>query len=72
MSACFYEPFEIDPGRTTWDWSRTIGHLGAADQFAGLDHLRRSGKLAVGDLVVLMSVGAGYSWGCAVLDVLSA
>jgi 3-oxoacyl-[acyl-carrier-protein] synthase-3 len=71
LAACFYEPFDIDPAQTTWDWSRTVGHLGAADQFAGLDYLRRSGKLAVGDLVMLMSVGAGYSWGCAVLEIRS-
>jgi 3-oxoacyl-[acyl-carrier-protein] synthase-3 len=69
MAACFYEPFGIDPDATAWSWSRTVGHLGAADQFAGLDHLAESGRLRSGDVCALMSVGAGYSWGCAVLEI---
>ncbi|GGY78719.1 ketoacyl-ACP synthase III family protein [Streptomyces nitrosporeus] len=70
LAAIYYKPFGIDPARTTWDFSRTVGHLGAGDQFAGLDHLTSSGRAAPGDRVVLISVGAGYSWGCAVLDIL--
>jgi 3-oxoacyl-[acyl-carrier-protein] synthase-3 len=70
LTAIYYKPFGIDPERTTWDYSRTVGHLGAGDQFAGLDHLTASGRAAPGDRVVLVSVGAGYSWGCAVVDIL--
>ncbi|MFD0513441.1 3-oxoacyl-[acyl-carrier-protein] synthase III C-terminal domain-containing protein [Streptomyces aureus] len=70
LTSIYYKPFGIDPARTTWDYSRTVGHLGAGDQFAGLDHLTVSGRAAPGDRVVLVSVGAGYSWGCAVLDIL--
>ncbi|MFE5211001.1 ketoacyl-ACP synthase III family protein [Streptomyces sp. NPDC056600] len=70
LTAIYYKPFGIDPARTTWDFSRTVGHLGAGDQFAGLDHLVSTGRAAPGDRVVLVSVGAGYSWGCAVVDVL--
>lgn len=70
LQAIYYGPFGIDPARTPWEWSRTVGHLGAGDQFAGLDHLVASGRTAPGDLVVLISVGAGYSWGCAVLEIL--
>lgn len=65
----YWNPYEIDPARTTWEWSRTVGHLGAGDQFAGLDHLVVSGKAKPGDHVVLVGVGAGYSWGCAVLQI---
>ncbi|MDB1089565.1 ketoacyl-ACP synthase III family protein [Streptomyces sp. ACA25] len=70
LKSIYYEPFGIDPARTVWGWSRTVGHLGAGDQFAGLDHLVVSGQAAPGDRVVLVSVGAGYTWGCAVLEVL--
>ncbi|MEU1215009.1 ketoacyl-ACP synthase III family protein [Streptomyces sp. NPDC005791] len=70
LDAIYHKPFGIDPARTTWDWNRTVGHLGAGDQFAGLDHLTVSGRARPGDRIVLVSVGAGYSWGCAVVDVL--
>ncbi|MDN3295382.1 ketoacyl-ACP synthase III family protein [Streptomyces ficellus] len=70
LQSIYYQPFGIDPQRTTWDFSRTVGHLGAGDQFAGLDHLLVSGKAGPGDRCVLVSVGAGYSWGCAVLEIL--
>ncbi|MFI2643394.1 ketoacyl-ACP synthase III family protein [Streptomyces sp. NPDC018610] len=70
LRSIYYEPFGIDPARTAWDFSRTVGHLGAGDQFAGLDHLAAAGRLAPGDRCVLVSVGAGYSWGCAVLEII--
>lgn len=70
LQSIYYQPFGIDPERTPWDFSRTVGHLGAGDQFAGLDHLIVSGKARPGDRCVLVSVGAGYSWGCAVLEIL--
>ncbi|MEU2154423.1 ketoacyl-ACP synthase III family protein [Streptomyces sp. NPDC019396] len=69
LQSIYYQPFGIDPDRTTWDWSRTVGHLGAGDQFASLDHLVVSGRARPGDRCVLISVGAGYSWGCAVLEI---
>ncbi|MEU7061146.1 ketoacyl-ACP synthase III family protein [Streptomyces sp. NPDC046197] len=70
LKSIYYEPFGIDPARTSWEFSRAVGHLGAGDQFAGLDHLLVSGKAGPGDRVVLVSVGAGYSWGCAVVEIL--
>ncbi|GHH51135.1 ketoacyl-ACP synthase III family protein [Streptomyces candidus] len=69
LTSIYHRPFGIDPERTTWDFSRTVGHLGAGDQFAGLDHLVTSGRVAPGERVVLISVGAGYSWGCAVVEI---
>ena len=65
----YLRPFDIDPDRTTWAWSRTVGHLGAGDQFAGLSHLVDSGRAKPGDRCVLIGVGAGYSWGCAVVEI---
>lgn len=71
LQSIYYGPFGIDPARTTWEWSRTVGHLGAGDQFAGLDHLVTSGRARAGDRIVLIGVGAGYSWGCAVVEMLA-
>jgi 3-oxoacyl-[acyl-carrier-protein] synthase III len=64
----YLRPYDIEPGRTTWEWSRTVGHLGAGDQFASLDHLVETGKATSGQRIVMFGVGAGYSWGCAVLE----
>ncbi len=69
LKAIYHQPFGIDPARTTWEFSRTVGHLGAGDQFASLDHLLVSRKVCPGDRIVLVSVGAGYSWGCAVVEI---
>ncbi|MFD7107037.1 ketoacyl-ACP synthase III family protein [Streptomyces celluloflavus] len=54
--------------RTTWPWSRTVGHLGAGDPFAGFDHVVRSRRPAPGTLFLLTSVGAGFSWSAAVVE----
>ncbi|MBT2413699.1 3-oxoacyl-ACP synthase [Streptomyces sp. ISL-12] len=56
--------------RTDWEFARRVGHLGAGDQIAGLDHLAASGVLAPGQKVVLLGVGGGFNWTCAVLEVL--
>jgi 3-oxoacyl-[acyl-carrier-protein] synthase-3 len=66
------EPLGItDLGRTTWDFARQVGHLGPADQFAGLNHLAETGRLRPGQSVLLFGVGGGFSWTCAVLRILS-
>lgn len=69
LAVNYLRQYGIDEARTTWDWSRTVGHLGAGDQFAGLAHLVDSGRARPGDRCVLISVGAGYSWGCAVVEI---
>lgn len=69
LQSIYYRPFGIEADRTTWEFSRTVGHLGAGDQFASLDHLVVSGRAGPGDRVVMVSVGAGYSWGCAVVEI---
>ncbi|MFG2822910.1 ketoacyl-ACP synthase III family protein [Kitasatospora sp. NPDC048365] len=68
LSAAFFKPFGIDPERSTWPWSRAVGHLGAADQFAGLGHLVASGALRPGGLALLLGIGAGFSWSAAVVE----
>ncbi|GAA3632221.1 ketoacyl-ACP synthase III family protein [Microlunatus ginsengisoli] len=70
MKAHFFAPFEIDPERTTWDWGRRVGHLGAGDQLGGLAHLLGEEGLFPGQLVLLAGIGAGFTWTTAVLEVL--
>ncbi|MGH3714739.1 MAG: ketoacyl-ACP synthase III family protein, partial [Micromonosporaceae bacterium] len=64
----YLRPLKLDLSRTTWEFARTVGHLGAGDQFAGLDWLLTTGQLRPGDLLLLVGLGAGYVWTCAVLE----
>ncbi|MFC8531452.1 ketoacyl-ACP synthase III family protein [Nocardia sp. NPDC057227] len=70
LGSTFLRPFDIDVERTTWALARTVGHLGAGDQIAGLAHLRERDLLRTGDAVLLAGVGAGFSWSAAVAEVL--
>ncbi|WUH98281.1 ketoacyl-ACP synthase III family protein [Spirillospora sp. NBC_00431] len=70
LRAAYFSPFGLDPERTTWPWSRRVGHLGAGDPIAGFDHLVRDGVLRAGDTCLLVSVGAGFTWSCAVFELL--
>jgi len=65
------EELGADVSRTTWDWGRRAGHLGAGDQFAGLAHLLESGRARAGDLVMLNGAGTGFSFGSAVVEILA-
>lgn len=66
----FLSKFGVRPERTTWAWGRTVGHLGAGDQIAGLGHLADTGALRPGQLCLLVGVGAGFTWTCAVVEAL--
>lgn len=66
----FLDKFDIPLDRTLWSWGREIGHLGAGDQIAGLDELVVSGRLRPGQLCLLAGVGAGFTWSCAVVELL--
>ncbi|MGF7236710.1 MAG: ketoacyl-ACP synthase III family protein [Frankia sp.] len=70
MKAQFFGPFDIKPERTTWAWGREVGHLGAGDQVAGLQHLIDNKHLEPGQTCMLVGVGAGFSWTAAVIEVL--
>lgn len=58
-----------DLDRTAWDFARRVGHLGPADQFASLSHLRENGDLKTGQYVLMLGVGAGFGWSSAVLEI---
>lgn len=60
----------LDSSLTTSRWGRTVGHLGAGDQYAGLDHLLSSGELRIGDRVLVIGGGGGYNWTCAVVEII--
>src|SRR5262249_30197864 len=61
MRAQYFDPFGIDPQRSTWPWGRQVGHLGAGDQFGGLAHLVSAGTLEPGQTCVLAGIGAGFT-----------
>ncbi|MFF3662131.1 ketoacyl-ACP synthase III family protein [Streptomyces olivochromogenes] len=61
--------FGIDEPRTTWEWGRGIGHIGAGDQAAGLSRLLETKAVSPGDVVVLSGIGAGFTFSCAVLEI---
>jgi 3-oxoacyl-[acyl-carrier-protein] synthase III len=70
FDANYAVPLGIDPDRTTWSWFRTVGHLGAADQFASLGHMVDTGVAQPGERLLLLGVGAGFTWSAAVVEIL--
>ncbi|MEU9665935.1 ketoacyl-ACP synthase III family protein [Streptomyces bobili] len=71
MRAQYFDPFGIDPQRSTWSWGRQVGHLGAGDQFAGLAHLVSEGALEPGQTCLLSGVGAGFTWTAGILEIIA-
>jgi 3-oxoacyl-[acyl-carrier-protein] synthase-3 len=71
LRAEYTDVLGIDLARTAWDsWGRCVGHLGAADQFAGLEHLLLSGRLRAGQHCMLLGNGGDFTWSCALLEIL--
>lgn len=66
----YFRRFGLAPEVTTWLWSRRVGHLGGGDPIAGLEHLVTTGALGPGGLCLLVSVGAGFTWSAAVVEIL--
>jgi 3-oxoacyl-[acyl-carrier-protein] synthase III len=56
---------------STWEYGRTVGHLGAADHLVSLDHLLSSGQVGPGDYLLLMGLAPGVTYSCAVVKILS-
>lgn len=63
------EVLGLSADETTWELSREIGHIGAADPFLGLRHLIDSGELEPGDHALIGGVGSGVTAACAVVQV---
>ncbi|WP_460344737.1 ketoacyl-ACP synthase III family protein [Actinoallomurus acanthiterrae] len=60
----------LSMSQSTWEFGRTVGHLGAADQFVALDHLLETGRLARGDHLLMVGFGAGTTIAAAVVRIL--
>ena len=43
------------------------GHMSGVDSLFGLDRAAREGRLADGDLVLLLAAGTGYTWAAQVV-----
>jgi 3-oxoacyl-[acyl-carrier-protein] synthase-3 len=56
----------LTPDDSVFNYSR-FGHMGCADTFLALDELRQRERLRPGDLVLLATSGAGFSWGITAL-----
>ncbi|MCW6008133.1 ketoacyl-ACP synthase III family protein [Micromonospora sp. CPCC 205371] len=63
-------PLGIPLSRTTWDYGRTVGHLGASDHVASLDHLLSTGEVEPGDRLLLVGGAPGWSVATAVVTIL--
>lgn len=60
-------PLGIDGSKSATGFGRTVGHLGASDQFVGLDHLMSAGRVTAGDHVLMVGVGPGVDLACLIL-----
>ncbi|WP_187776370.1 ketoacyl-ACP synthase III family protein [Antrihabitans cavernicola] len=69
LSAQIVGPSELEWDNTLWSWGRTVGHLGAGDQIAGLHHAIAGGRVAPGDTVCALGVGGGFSWSVMVVQI---
>jgi 3-oxoacyl-[acyl-carrier-protein] synthase III len=58
----------VDIDKTSFRFSRTVGHLGPSDPFAGLHDAARTQQLKAGDQVLMLMDGAGYICTALVLD----
>ncbi|WP_250404348.1 ketoacyl-ACP synthase III family protein [Streptomyces cellostaticus] len=65
-----YELLGFAEKQSTWDLGRRVGHMGAGDQFLGLEHLVAQRSVGPGDLVLLVAAGEGFSFSAAVVEIL--
>lgn len=64
-------PLGLPLSRSTWDFGRTVGHLGASDQVVSLDHLLATGELPSGGHLLMLGVGPGVTLSAAVVRIVS-
>ena len=65
MHESLVEALGLDPDRALY--LDDTGHMSGVDPLVALDRLSRAGKLADGDLVLVLAAGTGYSWAASVL-----
>jgi 3-oxoacyl-[acyl-carrier-protein] synthase-3 len=64
----YLAPLGLERSRSTWAFGRRTGHVGGADQLASLVHLVESGQAGPGDRILLVGIGAGFAWTCALVE----
>jgi 3-oxoacyl-[acyl-carrier-protein] synthase-3/clorobiocin biosynthesis protein CloN2 len=66
-----FEVLGVDPARSAWDFGRSVGHCGTADQVLALNQLICAGELRPGDHFVMFGLGIGTGIACAVLEIVA-
>ncbi|MGW5697738.1 MULTISPECIES: ketoacyl-ACP synthase III family protein [Streptomyces] len=64
-----YDVLGFPEERSLWEFGRRVGHLGAGDQFAGLDYLCRTDAVTPGEAVLLVGSGPGFTFASAVVEI---
>jgi 3-oxoacyl-[acyl-carrier-protein] synthase III len=64
------DPLGLPMSAGTWDFGRTVGHMGASDQIVSLDNLLVTGQLSPGDRILLVGGSPGYSVASLILTIL--
>ena len=65
MFAAVLDRLGLGPDRAVY--LEDTGHMSGVDSLLGLDRAARAGRLADGDLVLLLSAGTGYTWAATVV-----
>jgi 3-oxoacyl-[acyl-carrier-protein] synthase-3 len=61
----------LSMAKSTWDFGRNLGHLGASDQIVSLDHLVVTGQVGPGDHVLMIGIGPGVTISAAVVGIVA-
>lgn len=69
LHTIYLDPLDVEAADGTWEFTRHIGHVGAADPFIGLERLWTRGEVAPGDRVLLLAAGPGMEVACAVVEI---
>jgi 3-oxoacyl-[acyl-carrier-protein] synthase III len=63
------DPLGLPESKASWDFGRTVGHLGANDHAVTLDHYMTTGQFKPGDHVLLAGAAPGFVVSSAVLTI---
>jgi 3-oxoacyl-[acyl-carrier-protein] synthase III len=65
MQAALLDALGLDESRSVY--LDDTGHMSGVDNLLGLDRLARAGRLADGDVVLLLAAGTGFTWAATAL-----
>ncbi|KUN81018.1 3-oxoacyl-ACP synthase [Streptomyces bungoensis] len=65
------QPLGLPMSRSTWDFGKQYGHMGACDMAVSLNHLLLGGLLSPGDHILMTTSASGWVSTSAVLTVLA-